>query len=216
MSALKTYISSQLDIILSEADNSKRSKAEVEAKLKALGLPKKAIKKAIEKMKDNFQIIEPSYKEEIPNPKKIHSKKKIQDILQIRESLRGKTSAFVEKNMLPEKDAFVKHYNDLFNKGVSEMPGIMELYSILAKNKMTRTPAGKGFIFKMTPEDAKLYGKEIVKYFLVKNADFFPIGSRIKMALDSYLMLMELSGVDKAHVQDTKNLYYTKFNLSQA
>lgn len=213
MENLKKYISSKLDVLL-ESEESDKKKAQVVKNLKALGVPKKTIRKALDKLK-NVELSKPKENKPKKEPaEKIHSKNKIKNTLNIRDVFRGKDISDI-KTMTAEKEAFVKHYDELFNKGISEMPGIMELYSILSNNGITKAPSGEGFVFKMTPEDAKLYGKDIVKYFLTKNEDIFPVVNRAKISFDSYLFLMGLSGVNKKHINDTKNHYYNKLGIKQ-
>jgi hypothetical protein len=145
-------------------------------------------------------------------PDRIHSNDEIKNIIKIRKIFKGKNIKFVENNFKKEKEIFINHYDNLFNNGASEFPGILELYSLF-KTKRDRPNIGKGYFFKMTPEDVKLYGKDIVKYFLVKNSDVFPVSLRAKIALDSYVDLLALSGVDKSHIDKTRSFYYEKYKL---
>ena len=115
--------------------------------------------------------------------------------------------------MKNEKEAFINHYNNVFKSGASEFPGILELYSLF-RTKRTKPNLGNGFIFKMLPEDAKAYGKDIVEYFLVKNSNVFPIKSRAKLSLDSYMDLLEISKVDKSYIENVRNFYYNKYKLN--
>lgn len=133
-------------------------------------------------------------------------------MLELRNIFKGKTIELIDKDFIDDKKRFIKHYDILFKQGISDFPGVMELYSILENNEAQKY-TGNGFIFKMTSEDSVLFGKDIIKYFLVKNVDIFPINLRVKLSLDSYLKLMELSGVDDSHIRITKYLYYEKFQL---
>ena len=128
---------------------------------------------------------------------------------------KNKSAKLINNKFQTEKDSFITHYDNLFSNGASEFPGILEFYSVASKRKRIRPDEGQGFILKMEPEDAKKYGKEIVKYFLVKNSDIFPMNRRAKMALNSYLELMTISGVDPSYIEKTKSHYYQKYNLDQ-
>lgn len=215
MTNLKQYISKQLDNILSESDTSKRNPEVVANKLKSLGLPPKTIKKAVERLKSmgGQETNVDDFSDEDLFPGRIHSDEEIKNIITIRKMLKGKSPKFVEENLKTEKEAFINHYDNLFNNGASEFPGILELYSLF-RTKRTKPNFGKGYFFKMIPEDAKKYGKDIVKYFLVSNSDIFPINSRAKIALDSYLELLELSRVDKLYIDKTRKFYYEKYKLA--
>src|SRR5690348_1547615 len=90
----------------------------------------------------------------------IHSNDEIKKILLIRKKIKNKSSKFVNVNLKEEKYIFINHYNVLFNNGASEFPGILELYSLF-KNKIIFPKRGKGYFFKMAPEDAELYGTDI-------------------------------------------------------
>ncbi len=214
MSQLKKYISKQLDVLL-EADNSKRNPIVVANKLKSLGIPPRIVKKAVSKIK-NIDVPKTNndFSGEDLFPGRIHSDEDIKSIIIIRKNLKGKSPKFVEENLKNEKEAFIKHYDNLFNNGVSEFPGILELYSLF-RSKRSKPLLGKGYIFKMIPEDAKTHAKDIVKYFLVKNADIFPMNSRAKIALDAYLYLLEVSRVDKSYIDKTRKFYYEKYNLDK-
>lgn len=213
MSQLKEYISKKLDVILSEADKSKRSPSVVADKLKSFGVPAKTIKKTVGRLK---AVKAPEVEDNFPStdlfPGRIHSDKEIKDIVTIRKLFKSKSPKFVEKNLQKEKKSFISHYDNLYNNGASELPGILELYS-LYKSKRERPNLGKGVLFKMLPEDAKAYSKDIVKYFLVKNAGIFPINKRAKIAFDAYVNLLELSKVDISYIKKMKNYYYKKYKL---
>jgi hypothetical protein len=214
MNPLKNYISKQLDILL-EDDKTKKSPSVVASKLKSLGINPKAVKKAVQRMKDmGAKEVEETPGDEDLFPGRIHSDDEIKNIVAIRKLLKGKSPRFVEDSLKNEKNAFISHYDNLFSNGASELPGILELYSLF-RTKRTRPNLGKGYFFKMIPEDAKSYGKDIVKYFLVKNPDIFPMSSRAKLALDAYLDLMELSKVDKSYIDKTRDFYYEKYKLNK-
>ena len=217
MSNLKNYISKKLDIIL---ESDKKSPSEIEKKLKSLGLPPKALKKAMDRVR-NSGFVESPKSDDIDVPAndvlsgRIHSDDEIKNIVQIRKLFKNKSAKLINDKFQTEKENFINHYDNLFNNGASELPGILEFYSVASKRKRIRPAEGQGFIFKMEPEDAKKYGKDIVKYFLVKNSDIFPTNRRAKMALNSYLELMAMSGVDASYVDKTKSHYYKKYNLDQ-
>ena len=214
MSQLKKYISKQLDTLL-EADKSKRNPSVVASKLKSLGVPAKAVKKAVARIK-NIEAPEAAddFSGEDLFPGRIHSDEDIKNIITIRKLLKNKSPKFVEQNLKNKKDAFISHYDNLFNNGASEFPGILELYSLF-KSKRAKPSLGKGYLIKMLPEDAKAHGKDIVKYFLVKNVDIFPMNARAKIALDDYLELLELSRVDRNFIDKTRKFYYEKYNLNK-
>src|SRR3990172_8879926 len=203
MSQLKKYISKQLDVLL-EADNSKRNPIVVANKLKSLGIPPRIVKKAVSKIK-NIDVPKTNndFSGEDLFPGRIHSDEDIKSIIIIRKNLKGKSPKFVEENLKNEKEAFIKHYDNLFNNGVSEFPGILELYSLF-RSKRSKPLLGKGYIFKMIPEDAKTHAKDIV-----------PMNSRAKIALDAYLYLLEVSRVDKSYIDKTRKFYYEKYNLDK-
>lgn len=218
MNNLNDYISKKLDIIF-ENDDSKTNPTVVANKLKSMGVSNKVVKKAVERMK-SMNLEKPKSKnmdsssEDDLFPGRIHSDDEIKDIIRIRKLLRGKSPKVVEKSFNAEREAFIAHYNNLFNNGASELPGIFELYSLF-KTKRARPSVGKGYSFKLTPEDAKKFGKDIVKYFLVKNSDVFPMSTRAKIALDSYLEVLGMSKVEPAYITKTKNFYYKKYNLDK-
>lgn len=212
MIKLKQYISKQLDVLF-EADKSKINPSVVAKKLKSLGVPQKTIKKAIERLKNTgaTEANDDFYDEDL-FPDRIHSDEDIKSILAIRKVLKGKSPNFVEENLKNEKEAFINHYDNLFNNGMSELPGILELYSLF-RAKRNRPHIGNGILFKMIPEDAKAYGRDIVKYFLVKNADVFPVIARVKIVLDAYLYLLEVSKVEKSYIEKIKKFYSEKYKL---
>jgi hypothetical protein len=215
MTQLKNYISKQLDDILLEDDKSKKAPSVVAKKLKSLGISPKIVKKAVDRMRSmGAQEVEETPGDEDLFPGRIHSDEEIKNIVSIRKMLKGKSPKFVEDNLKNEKQAFINHYDNLFNNGASELPGILELYSLF-RTKRTRPNLGKGYFFKMIPEDAKSHGKDIVKYFLVKNSDIFPMSARAKLALDAYLDLLELSRVDKSYIDKTRDFYYNKYKLNK-
>ncbi|HUS50348.1 MAG TPA: hypothetical protein VMZ91_09295, partial [Candidatus Paceibacterota bacterium] len=146
---------------------------------------------------------------------RIHSDDEIKNVVQIRKLFKNKSAKLINNKFQTEKDIFINHYDNLFNNGASDFPGILEFYSVVSKRKRMRPSEGQGFITRMEPEDAKKYGKEIVKYFLVKNSDIYPMNRRAKMALNSYLELMGASKVDVPYVDKTKSHYYNKYNLDQ-
>lgn len=214
MKKLKNYISKKLDIIL-EDEKSKKSPSVVASKLKSLGVSPKTIKKTVQRIKD-MQINTPDVNNEEDIevfPDRIHSDDELKNILLIRKNLKNKSPKFVYENLKNEKEAFINHYNNVFKSGASEFPGILELYSLF-RTKRTKPNLGNGFIFKMLPEDAKAYGKDIVEYFLVKNSNVFPIKSRAKLSLDSYMDLLEISKVDKSYIENVRNFYYNKYKLN--
>lgn len=140
---------------------------------------------------------------------KIHSDAEIQHVLSIRASLKDKGEiAIISPD---DKEQFIKHYNTLFINGASEFPGILEFYSVL-KTKRGKPSLGAGCFFKMSPEDAMFFGYDIVKYFLVHNADVFPLAARAKLAIDAYVELLDFSNVKSNIVKQTKEIYYTKYN----
>ena len=67
----------------------------------------------------------------------------------------------------------------------------------------------------MLKEDAITYGKDIVKYFLVKNSNLVPLHYRTKVSLDAYFEMLTLSNVDDDYIEETKQNYYTKYNLKK-
>lgn len=217
MSELKKYISQKLDIIL---ESNKRTPSEIEKKLKSLGLPPKALKKAMDRVKNSGFVGNPK-SDDMNAPEndvlsgRIHSDDEIKNAVQIRKLFKNKSAKLINDKFEKEKEIFINHYDNLFNNGASEFPGILEFYSVVSKRKRARPNEGQGFILKMEPGDARKYGKEIVKYFLVKNSDIFPIAQRVKMALNSYLELMTMSGVDSSYVDKTKSHYYEKYKLDQ-
>lgn len=174
-------------------------------KLKSLGVPIKTIKKAINRIEDENSS-------EDLFPERIHSDDEIKKIIIIRKLLKNKSLKTIESDFKNEKEFFINYYNNLFNKGASEFPGILEIYSLL-KTKRAKPNVGNGYFFKMAPEDAKLYGKDIVKYFLSKNSDMFPISNRAKISLDSYFELLKLSKVDALYISKMKDFYYKKYKL---
>jgi len=217
MSNLKNYISKKLDIIL---ESDKKSPSEIEKKLKSLGLPPKAVKKAMDRVR-NSGFVENPKSDDIDVPAndvlsgRIHSDDEIKNIVQIRKFFKNKSAKLINDKFQTEKESFINHYDNLFNNGASELPGVLEFYSVVSKRKRKTPKEGKGFILKMEPEDARKYGTEIVKYFLVKNSDIFPMNHRAKIALDSYLELMSISRVNSSYVDSTKSHYYKKYNLDQ-
>jgi hypothetical protein len=214
MTQLKKYISKQLDTLLEE-DKSKRNPSVVASKLKSLGITDKAVKKAVNRMKSmGAHEVEDDFSGEDLFPGRIHSDDEIKDIITIRKLLKGKSPKLVDNNLNKEKEIFINHYDNLFSNGASELPGILELYSLF-KTKRTRPNIGKGHLFKMLPEDAKKYAKDIVKYFLVKNSDVFPMSTRAKISLDAYLNLLEISKVEQSYIDKTRNFYYEKYNLNK-
>jgi hypothetical protein len=214
MNQLKNYISKKLDTIILEDDKSKKTPSVVAAKLKSLGIPAKTVKKAVERMKNmGVKDVENTPEHEDLFPDRFHSDEEIKNIITIRKLLKNKSPKFVEDNLKNEKEIFINHYNNLFNNGASEFPGILELYSLF-RTKKTKPNLGKGYIFKMIPEDAKSYGKDIVKYFLTKNSDIFPMTKRAKLSLDAYIDLLEISKIDKSYIDSVRNFYYDKYKLS--
>ncbi len=208
MIKLKNYISTQLDDILSEGNKLNKNPLIVANKLKSLGISSKSVKKAIDRMK---KVVPDEIEDDI-FPDRINSDETIKNIITIRKMLKGKSPIFVENNLKNEKEAFINHYDNLFNNGASELPGILELYSLF-RTKRDRPNIGKGYLFKMLPEDAKSYGKDIVKYFLVKNIDVFPVNARAKISFDAYMDLLILSKVDKTYIDKTRKFYYDKYKL---
>jgi hypothetical protein len=146
-------------------------------------------------------------------PDRLHSDKEIKEVVQIRKLFKNKSAKLINKEYQTEKEHFINHYDNLFNNGASELPGILELYSVLSKRKKERPSAGKGFLFNLEPEDAKKYYKEILKYFMVKNYDALPNNKIVKIAIDSYLELMTFSKVDKSYVEKTKSNLYEKYKF---
>jgi hypothetical protein len=214
MNSLKNYISKQLDEIILEDDKSKKSPSIVANKLKSLGVPAKTVKKAVQRMKDmGAKDVEETPRDEDLFPGRIHSDDDIKNVITIRKLFKNKSPKFVDENLKNQKDIFINHYDNLFSNGASELPGILELYSLF-RTKRIQPNLGGGYIFKMIPEDAKSYAKEIIKYFLVKNSNIFPINKRAKMALDSYVELLEISKVDRSYIENFKKFYYNKYNLN--
>ena len=215
MNSLKKYVSKQLDNILSEDDKYKKSPSVVIDKLKSLGIPAKTVKKAVQRMKDmGATDVQNSSSDKDLFPDRIHSDEDIKNIISIRKLLKNKSPKFVEESLKNEKEAFINHYNNLFENGASELPGILELYSLF-RTKRVKPNLGGGYIFKMIPEDAKEYAKEIVNYFLVKNSKIFPLRKRAKMAIDSYVELLQISKVEKSYIEDLKKFYYDKYKLAK-
>lgn len=143
---------------------------------------------------------------------KFHSDDKIKNILNIRKTFKENDLIYIEDNFKKEKEIFIHHYDDLFENGASEFPGILEFYTLL-KPKILKPNTGQGFLFEMSKEDAIIYGKNIVKYFLVKNSNIVPLHYRTKISLDAYFELLALSNVDKDFIEKSKENYYKKYNF---
>ena len=145
---------------------------------------------------------------------KFHSDDVIKNVLNIRTIFKDNTVEYIQENFKNEKNIFINHYNNLFENGASEFPGILELYTLI-NSKIIKPNIGQGFLFEMLQEDAINYGKDIVKYFLVKNSNIVPLNYRTKVSLDAYFELLTLSNVDTDFIEKTKQNYYTKYNLKK-
>lgn len=143
---------------------------------------------------------------------KFHSDDAIKNVLNIRNIFKENTLAYIQENLKNEKEIFINHYNNLFENGASEFPGILEFYTLI-KTEITKPNIGQGFLFEMLQEDAINYGKDIMKYFLVKNSNIVPLNYRTKVSLDAYIELLTLSNVNADFIKETKQKYYTKYNL---
>lgn len=143
---------------------------------------------------------------------RFHSDDAIKNVLNIRNIFKENTLAHIQENFKDEKEIFINHYNNLFENGASEFPGILEFYTLI-KSEIIKPNIGQGFLFKMLQEDAINYGKDIVKYFLVKNSNIVPLNYRTKVSLDAYIELLTLSNVNTDFIEKTKQNYYTKYNL---
>ncbi len=145
---------------------------------------------------------------------KFHSDDVIKNVLNIRNIFKENNISYIQENFKTEKEIFINHYNNLFENGASEFPGILEFYTLL-KHKIIKPNTGQGFLFEMLKEDAITYGKDIVKYFLVKNSNLVPLHYRTKVSLDAYFEMLTLSNVDDDYIEETKQNYYTKYNLKK-